>query len=408
MESTSVGVAEPPDTSGRTFEPAQAMRWSLAALSCGAGVIHLAMVPQHAQESLRAGLGFAAAGWFQIAFAVAIMARPSRTWVRLAIVGNAVFVATWVLSRTAGLPSWTGEGGVESASAIDILCVALEVGVIIAAIAVLVAPNLLETWNTPLASVRWSSRWASSSEPRRRSRRRARRNTCTAVTQAIRTLPAATATTMTRPPRLIRRHQASTLTTRPNRRRPTTTITARARPSTPSFRRETKAEVDQVSALWANKYPTAADAEQAGWWKATPSLYGIGAHYIKGVSGLSVAVPFDLLNPNILLYDGEGPDAKFAGVSYVVAGDVEGYTGSYDFWHAHSSVCIGSGGITLTEENSPYWYSEPECTASGGRVMPLAADKMIHVWIGPGYTDAPTFAHDNPELLDGYYPKRDT
>ena len=150
MESTSVGVAEPPDTSGATFEPGQAMRWLLAALSCGAGVIHLAMVPQHAQESLRAGLGFAAAGWFQIAFAIAIMARPTRTWVRLAIVGNAVFVATWVLSRTAGLPSWTGEGGVESASAIDILCVALEVGVIVAAIAVLVAPNLLKTWNTPV------------------------------------------------------------------------------------------------------------------------------------------------------------------------------------------------------------------------------------------------------------------
>jgi len=38
--------------------------------------------------------------------------------------------------------------------------------------------------------------------------------------------------------------------------------------------------------------------------------------------------------------------------------------------------------------------------------MKLAADTMIHVWIGPGCTGAPIFAHDNPKLFDGYYPKR--
>ncbi len=52
--------------------------------------------------------------------------------------------------------------------------------------------------------------------------------------------------------------------------------------------------------------------------------------------------------------------------------------------------------------------SESECTAAGRRVMPLAAARMIHMWIGPGYTDAPIFAHDNPELYDGYCPKRST
>jgi hypothetical protein len=169
----------------------------------------------------------------------------------------------------------------------------------------------------------------------------------------------------------------------------------------------TKAEVDRVRAAWAQKYPTAADATKAGWWKSTPSLYGIGAHYINGVKGLSVAVPFDLLHPPILLYDGEGPDAKFAGVSYVVAGDVEGFAGCDDGWHSHPSVCIdGEGRITLTEKYSPFWYSESQCVAHGGRVMKLAADKMLHVWIGPGYTNAPIFAHDNPKLYGGYYPKQ--
>jgi hypothetical protein len=37
--------------------------------------------------------------------------------------------------------------------------------------------------------------------------------------------------------------------------------------------------------------------------------------------------------------------------------------------------------------------------------MPLANDKMIRLWIGPGYTDAPIFAHDNPELYDRFNPQ---
>ncbi len=169
----------------------------------------------------------------------------------------------------------------------------------------------------------------------------------------------------------------------------------------------TKAQVDDLRAAWAHKYPTADDATKAGWFKTTPNLYGIGAHYVKSVTGLSVAAPFDLLHPPILLYDGEGPDAKFAGVSYVVKGDVQGFTGCYDVWHTHKSVCIDrQHRITLTEPHSWRWYSESECRAAGGFVMPLAADRMIHVWIGPGYTNAPIFAHDNPKLFDGYYPKR--
>jgi hypothetical protein len=169
----------------------------------------------------------------------------------------------------------------------------------------------------------------------------------------------------------------------------------------------TKAQVDDVRAAWAHRYPTAADAMRAGWFKSTPSLYGIGAHYVKDVRGFSVAEPFDLLHPPILLYDGEGPDAKFAGVSYVVKGNSQGFAGCYDVWHTHKSVCIDKQHrITLTEPHSWRWYSDSECRAVGGHVMPLAADKMIHVWIGPGYTNAPIFAHDNPKLYDGYYPKR--
>ena len=168
----------------------------------------------------------------------------------------------------------------------------------------------------------------------------------------------------------------------------------------------TKAEVDQVIARWATKYATAGDAMKAGWFKGSRSLYGIGAHYVR--SAFSGAAKFDLLNPNILLFDGDGADAKFAGVSYVIAGKPVGFTGNYDSWHSHESVCRQGGTITsLTQENSPVWLSASECIARGGSLMPLASDQMLHVWIGPGYRGAPIFAHDNPKLFDGYNPKRD-
>jgi hypothetical protein len=174
--------------------------------------------------------------------------------------------------------------------------------------------------------------------------------------------------------------------------------------------RATKSEVDRVIAEYGTKYATAADAMADGWFRGTRNLYGIGAHYIKNVTGFSVAVPFDLMNPPIVLFDGDGPDAKFAGVSYVVGGEApEGFSGPYDSWHNHKSVCRQGGSInSLSEEGSPVWYSESECVAAGGVVMPITADMMIHMWIGPDYIDeAPIFAHDHPKLYDGYNPKRD-
>jgi hypothetical protein len=60
-------------------DPSTPLRWFVALLSVAAGAIHLAMVPQHAQESLGLGLAFAAAGWLQLAFGVVVVARSARS-----------------------------------------------------------------------------------------------------------------------------------------------------------------------------------------------------------------------------------------------------------------------------------------------------------------------------------------
>jgi hypothetical protein len=371
------------------FDPSPAIRWILAALSFAAGVIHLVMVPQHAQEALRTGIGFAVAGWFQLAFGVAVIVKPTRLWVRLGIFANVVFVAIWFLSRTIGLPDWTGDGSVEKTASVDALCVALEIALVVGAVALLLNPKLLARWTRPAIAVGVViagivvATTAVLASPSTAEHAHSHDDAAVGTTGHV--------------------HDHGGLAAATGHVHTESTITYDQLPPA------TKAQVDQVIAAWGTRYATAADAQRDGWIKATRSLYGIGAHYVR-TNILDSSAPFDAMQPNILLFDGEGPDAKFAGVSYLVAGKApKGFAGPYDSWHAHESVCVKGGTIvSLNEPGSTVWYSEPECIAAGGAVLPLASDEMLHVWIGPDYIKgAPIFAHDHPKLFNGYDPKRD-
>jgi hypothetical protein len=168
----------------------------------------------------------------------------------------------------------------------------------------------------------------------------------------------------------------------------------------------TRAEVDVVRDI-ARRYPTAADGIAGGYLKATISLKGIGAHYLKGgIAGFTtIDGVFDINDPEILLYDGEGPDAKLAGISYLVDGaDPAGLAGDFDVWHRHNGVCLKDG-LVISEidgaEGSRISMTGAECTAAGGTSFPIDNLTMLHVWVGEGYEDGvPTFAHDHPLLYD--------
>jgi hypothetical protein len=391
MTATLERTSEPTTVRAPGFDPSPAMRWMLAALSFAAGVIHLVMVPQHAEVALRTGIGFAIVGWFQIGFGVAVLVRPTRTWIRVGILANVVFVGIWFLSRTIGLPDWTGDGSVEKTASVDALCVAFEIATVVGAYAVLTKPKLLArvSRSAAVAGVVIAgilvATTAVLASPSTAEHAHSHGNAALGATAHV--------------------HDHSFLgaSSASGHVHTESTVTYDQLPPA------TKAQVDQVIAAWGTKYATAADAMRDGWIKATRSLYGIGAHYVR-TNILNASGPFDPLQPNILLFDGEGSDAKFAGVSYLVAGKApKGFIGPYDSWHAHESVCIKGGTIvSLNEPGSPVWYSEPECTAAGGAVLPLASDEMLHVWIGPDYINgAPIFAHDNPKLYNGYLPKRD-
>ncbi len=131
----------------------------------------------------------------------------------------------------------------------------------------------------------------------------------------------------------------------------------------------------------ALRYPTAADAVAGGWVRVTPYVPGIAAHYMKFplVDGR-----FEITQPEMLLYDGNGPDAKMVGLSYYLrhSGDAEptqGFTGPNDHYHRHVGLCNGPGGVigdsTMTAE---------ECAAIGGRKSDRQDGWMAHAWVVPG------------------------
>jgi len=120
-----------------------AARYLLAALSLGAGAIHFAMVPSHAGQSMVEGLGFALSGWFQVLFAGALLAKPSKLWLKLGIAANLLFVAVWAWSRTKGLPIGAHPNHAETISFIDGLTVGLEASLILFTAIVLVHPRFL-------------------------------------------------------------------------------------------------------------------------------------------------------------------------------------------------------------------------------------------------------------------------
>jgi hypothetical protein len=374
----------------------------VAALLVGAGAVHLAMAPSHFGESTTEGVGFLVAAWLQIGLAVGILLRPSRGVVVGTILASAGSIVAWIVSRTVGLPFGVHSGHAESVTIVDGVTVAMEAATIVLA-AMLLSPSVRRFRSNPAAIVGIVA--------------------VLVLTSSILASPAA----RDHAAHAHGSHAHSEATASESGDAPHThDHSAGAAPAagTQSIRThghesdimyaelpaKTKAEVDQVIAAYAHKYPTAADATKDGWVKASLSFYGIGAHYTHGI-GIPATPTFELLNPNMLLYDGEGPDAKFAGVSYSVSSATkpEGFTGPYDVWHSHGTACTKGGTIvSLTEDNSDVWLSEGECTARGGRVFPIPGDLMIHVWIGPGYLGkAPIFAHDHPMLFDGFVPQRD-
>ncbi len=154
-------------------------------------------------------------------------------------------------------------------------------------------------------------------------------------------------------------------------------------------------ELTRAKAI-AAAHPTVADAEAAGYVKVTSYLPGIAAHYIK-FDNLSDG--FVLEEPEMLLYDGDGPDSRIVGLSYYIIKDGEdeptdGFTGNNDHYHRHVGLCFRDG-VVVGGSNT----SQADCEAQGGNKADGSAGWMSHVWIAPGCeSDWGVFSGANPQL----------
>jgi hypothetical protein len=131
----------------------------------------------------------------------------------------------------------------------------------------------------------------------------------------------------------------------------------------------------------ADKFPTAESATAAGYVRVAPYVPGIASHWMnfKYVDGT-----FNIDEPEMLLYDGNGMDARLTGLSYYVSfeGDTapsQGFTGDNDLYHRHIGLCTSTAGVigdsTTTDE---------ECKAAGGRKSDGGEGWMSHAWVVPG------------------------
>src|SRR6516225_5938097 len=140
--STSVLADEDVRTRPATARPY--LLGGLAALSIGAAAIHFAVVFEHFAEYALYGVFFLVIAWAQLIWPTVLLWRPSRLWLWLGIAGNAIVLAIYVASRTAGLPFGPDLHHAESAGALDVMSCVLEAGLIAGCAVLLWRPSLLE------------------------------------------------------------------------------------------------------------------------------------------------------------------------------------------------------------------------------------------------------------------------
>ena len=153
-----------------------------------------------------------------------------------------------------------------------------------------------------------------------------------------------------------------------------------------------------VAKDFAERYPTAADAEAAGYDRWLFNVPGMGTHHgdFGGLTSVVNAPGFDRFDPilpgtmsdtfnpaqpEFLQYDGNGPAARLVGMSWYVRTTTgqppEGFVGGNDWWHHHPIVCMSSVTGAIISVNQ----SDPTCDAQGGVNVHLDDYYMVHLWV---------------------------
>lgn len=389
------------------------LRWLLAALSVGAGVIHFAVSGEHYDLTWAHGTFFVVAAWLQLSWAMAIVLRPIRQVLIAGALLNAAILGVWAMSRIWGAPfgpeAWTPED-VALADALSSVC---EAGIVGLTLAVLVRPAMAQHEVRPsfalpvvgtaglgvavVASLALTPAFASSHE---HGTADGHENTAKLATAGGHSHGGP----VTLNGQAVKGVKAQD-------------IAAEEKPNQPldaATRAQLKEQLTQARDV-ALRYPTVADATAAGFRIAGGFAPGSGAHYIPlagGVGGITGSLTggdsFDPTKPLSLIYDGTSPTSQIVGLMYFGLGKdaPEGFAGPNDHWHRHSNVCIKYNADSI---DVPFPadadVTKKQCDAVQGNLMKVTG-YMVHAWVVPSW-ESPlgVFSHDNPDVrcADGTY-----
>jgi hypothetical protein len=402
-----VPALEPTTPSRREpFALSVAGRVLVATLSAGAGIIHLVMVPSHMAESSVEGIGFAVAGWIQLCVAVLVFARRSRALLRATVVANLVFIATWIVSRTAGLPFGEHAGHAESVGFVDLTAVGMEAALIVASIALLARPALGGEMRLPTLGFAavvpvgvLALATAAVASPGARNHALGSHGDHAAGGHANMASDGhdhgSSAAVDDKGLSLLENgHQHDN----------------RVVELDPATNRALAKQLAGTAVL-VQKYPTIAHAEADGYRRAGPFAAGLGTHYVhygKVGSGDGVIEGDDIEKP-LLIFDGLEPDSPLAGFMYMALGaqgEPEGFIGPNDHWHYHTNTCIVMrNGNIEAPLGADAEVTQAQCAKYGGSLIKNTG-YMVHVWTVPGY-ESPrgVFSNINPKIKcpDGTY-----
>jgi hypothetical protein len=127
-----IGGSADPD-----LNPARVLS-AIALASIAAGAIHIAAAATLGRDSAQNLAFFAGIAAAQIVWGAVALARAPRWWPAVGAVGNLVVLATWIVSRTVGLPVGVYAGAALPVGFPDGLAAALEAVIVLGAEALLV------------------------------------------------------------------------------------------------------------------------------------------------------------------------------------------------------------------------------------------------------------------------------
>lgn len=107
------------------------LRLGAVVASLVAGMIHVAVIPEHAEEYWPFGLFFALVAAFQIAWPVPALLAPSRQAFATGVLVNGLLIAAWTASRTIGLPLGPGAWSPEAIGSLDVTATLAELVIVI-------------------------------------------------------------------------------------------------------------------------------------------------------------------------------------------------------------------------------------------------------------------------------------